>query len=347
MAFRPSSVACGGCWPGGTSTTRRWWGRRCSSRRTTSSRSRSSVTGRVPQHSISPASTRSWEGRSTGSPRACWCSTRTGSHWRRGRSITPSPESRTSATPRTPSSSTGEPGTRSYRRYSSDITCVPKAGTSRPGSTSSTRSGTGAGTAPASSLVRTGSGTRWRSWPGRSPNGSGGRSSARWTTPLQRCYGRVTDAPSSPQGSPIRGRSQEKGPLSSASPLDRHDHARPIHRSLRDVRAVSRRAVLHRERERLGGNVGRVLVEGSADLAGAVHPEADPVGDVEAGRLPRVLYHPDQLPGQALAPEVVVELELERDGHAALGGNAPALADLLRQVRVAGASEISSPSSSR
>src|SRR6185503_2307582 len=66
------------------------------------------------------------------------------------------------------------------------------------------------------------------------------------------------------------------------------------------------------------------------------HPELDPIRDLQAGGLARVLDDPDELARDALAPEVVVELELERDGHAAVARDAPALERLLGEVHVAG-----------
>ena len=71
--------------------------------------------------------------------------------------------------------------------------------------------------------------------------------------------------------------------------------------------------------EDLAGDVGLVLAGGGEQLLVAAEGELDAVGDLEAGRFAGVLDGVDDLAGEALAAQLVVELELQGDGVAGLG----------------------------
>ncbi len=60
----------------------------------------------------------------------------------------------------------------------------------------------------------------------------------------------------------------------------------------------------------LAGRFEKLPVTGQGEL--------DPVGDLEPGVAPGVLHGVDDLPRQALAAKLVVELELQADGVAGL-----------------------------
>ena len=70
--------------------------------------------------------------------------------------------------------------------------------------------------------------------------------------------------------------------------------------------------VADRDGERLAGHVVLERARGGEQLGVAAERELDPVGHLEAGRLARVLDGVHDLAGQALADQLVVELELER-----------------------------------
>src|SRR4051812_28862766 len=72
------------------------------------------------------------------------------------------------------------------------------------------------------------------------------------------------------------------------------------------------------DRERLAGDVGLVLAGGFEQVAVAAERELDPVLDLEARALAGVLDRVDDLAGEALAAQRVVELELQGDGVRAL-----------------------------
>ena len=69
-------------------------------------------------------------------------------------------------------------------------------------------------------------------------------------------------------------------------------------------------------------------------------PEHDPVAHVQSRRLARVLDDAHQLARDALAAELGGELEVERDGEAAVARDAPALQHLLRRSTSSGSSGI-------
>ena len=62
-----------------------------------------------------------------------------------------------------------------------------------------------------------------------------------------------------------------------------------------------------------------MLAGGLEQLLVAAEAELDPVGDLEAGVFAGVLDGVDDLAGEALAAQLVVELELQGDGVAGLG----------------------------
>ena len=62
-----------------------------------------------------------------------------------------------------------------------------------------------------------------------------------------------------------------------------------------------------------------MLAGGGEQLVVAAEAELDPVGDLEARRFAGVLDGVDDLAGEALAAQLVVELELQGDGVAGLG----------------------------
>ena len=65
-------------------------------------------------------------------------------------------------------------------------------------------------------------------------------------------------------------------------------------------------------RQHLALDVVRVVAGGRQQLVVAAQPQLDPVLDLEAGRLALVLDRVDDLAGERLAAQLVVELELER-----------------------------------
>ena len=62
--------------------------------------------------------------------------------------------------------------------------------------------------------------------------------------------------------------------------------------------------------------------------------QLDPIADLQAGILPRVLDHAHQLARDAFATQVLVQIQVERHGETAVAGHAPALAHVLGQVDV-------------
>ena len=80
----------------------------------------------------------------------------------------------------------------------------------------------------------------------------------------------------------------------------------------------------------LAGEVGLVVLGGLEQVGVAAEAELDPVGDLEAGRFAGVLDGVDDLAGEALAAQLLVELELQGDGVAGLG------LDLVALERLAG-----------
>ena len=80
-----------------------------------------------------------------------------------------------------------------------------------------------------------------------------------------------------------------------------------------------------------------MLAGGGEQLGVAAEGERDPVGDLEAGLLAGVLDGVDDLAGEALAAQLVVELELERDGVARLRLDLVALERLQGEGDVVGA----------
>ena len=72
------------------------------------------------------------------------------------------------------------------------------------------------------------------------------------------------------------------------------------------------------DRQRLAGDVLLVCLGRVDQRLVAVQRERDPVGDVEAGLLPCELHGADDVAREPLAPQVVVQLELDRDGVRAL-----------------------------
>ena len=71
----------------------------------------------------------------------------------------------------------------------------------------------------------------------------------------------------------------------------------------------------------------------SSSSASPPRRQLDPVGDLEAGLFARVLDGVDDLAGEALAAQLLVELELERDGVAGLGLDLVALERLQGEGR--------------
>src|SRR5205814_2019923 len=61
-----------------------------------------------------------------------------------------------------------------------------------------------------------------------------------------------------------------------------------------------------------------------AGLALGLPPQLDPVADVEAPRLARLLHQPDDLAYDAGPAKLVAQLEVERNGLAAGCGDGPA-----------------------
>src|SRR3954454_10683278 len=95
-------------------------------------------------------------------------------------------------------------------------------------------------------------------------------------------------------------------------------------------------AVVDRGRQGLAGDVGLVLAGRGEELVVAIEAERDPVGDLEARLLARLLDRADDLAGQALAAELVIEVELERHGVAGLGLHLVALERLHDEGDVVG-----------
>ena len=62
-----------------------------------------------------------------------------------------------------------------------------------------------------------------------------------------------------------------------------------------------------------------MLLGGGEQLVVPAELERDPIGDLEAGLLARLLNGADDLASEALAAELVVEVELQGDGVARLG----------------------------
>ena len=79
---------------------------------------------------------------------------------------------------------------------------------------------------------------------------------------------------------------------------------------------------------------------GVEQLVVAAEGELDPVGDLEAGLFAGVLDGVDDLAGEALAAQLVVELELQGDGVAGLGLDLVALERLQGEGDVVGAERV-------
>ena len=91
------------------------------------------------------------------------------------------------------------------------------------------------------------------------------------------------------------------------------------------------------DRERLLREVVLVLAGGGEQLGVAAERELDPVLDLEAAGLARVLDRVHDLAREALAPQLVVELELERHRVRALALELVALERLHGEQQVVGA----------
>ena len=102
-------------------------------------------------------------------------------------------------------------------------------------------------------------------------------------------------------------------------------------------RVAVERPVVQGDRERLARHVVAERVERGGHVAGRRDRERDPVAHVQAGRPACVLNGAHQLavacPSRA---EIVGELEVERDGEAAVRRDTPALGHLLDHVDVVG-----------
>ena len=83
-----------------------------------------------------------------------------------------------------------------------------------------------------------------------------------------------------------------------------------------------------------------MVAGGLEQLRVAAERELDPVGDLEARRFARVLDRVDDLAGQALAAQLVVELELQGDGVAGLGLDLVALERLQGEGQLVGAERV-------
>ena len=79
-----------------------------------------------------------------------------------------------------------------------------------------------------------------------------------------------------------------------------------------------------------------MLAGGLEQLGVAGERELDPVGDLEAGGFAGVLDGVDDLAGEALAAQLVVELELQGDGVAGFGLDLVALQRLQGEGQVLG-----------
>ena len=86
-----------------------------------------------------------------------------------------------------------------------------------------------------------------------------------------------------------------------------------MQRAALDGRRLARRAVVgNRHGQRFAGQVTLERARGVEQVGVAAERELDPVGDLEPGGLARVLDGVDDLAREALADQLVVELELER-----------------------------------
>ena len=111
-----------------------------------------------------------------------------------------------------------------------------------------------------------------------------------------------------------------------------------MQRAALDGRRLAHRAVVaDGHGERLARQVLLERARGLEQLGVAAERELDPVGDLEAGRLARVLDGVDDLAREALADQLVVELELERHRVRALALELVALERLHREQQVVGA----------
>ena len=92
--------------------------------------------------------------------------------------------------------------------------------------------------------------------------------------------------------------------------------------------------------EDLAGEVGLVGAGGLEQLGVAAEGEVDAVGDLQAGVFAGVLDGVDDLAGEALAAQLVVELELQGDGVAGLGLDLVALERLQGEGELVGAERV-------
>ena len=80
----------------------------------------------------------------------------------------------------------------------------------------------------------------------------------------------------------------------------------------------------------------RWLEQGVGDDRPGLDAELDAVGDLERRAAARLLHGADQLARHPFAPEIVGEVQVERERDAPVAGDTPALPDVLRQVDVVG-----------
>src|SRR5829696_8858980 len=124
-----------------------------------------------------------------------------------------------------------------------------------------------------------------------------------------------------------RGIGSQPGPTHADAELTAVDRGR---------RCLAATVIGERGGEHLASQVGLMLAGGVEQLGVAREGQLDAVGDLKSGGFAGVLDRVDDLTGEPLAAQLVVELELQGDGVARLGLDLIALERLQREAELLG-----------